>query len=78
MERPSPACILSFLITAGLRGELREAWSWSDGPEDDPKGSVRPGAEQDTKAEAAGVILNGNGKQEMSARSNSKASEHDS
>jgi len=28
----SPACILSFLITAACRGELRQAWNWGDGP----------------------------------------------
>jgi len=28
----SPASILSFLITAALRGELKEAWAWTDGP----------------------------------------------
>ena len=25
----SPACILSFLLVAVVRGELREAWNWS-------------------------------------------------
>ncbi|KAG6330671.1 hypothetical protein ID866_8418 [Astraeus odoratus] len=29
----SPACILSFLVTAFVRGEFREAWAWSDDPE---------------------------------------------
>lgn len=29
----SPACILSFLATGLVRGELKEAWSWSDDPE---------------------------------------------
>lgn len=34
----SPACILSFVITAVLRGEFKEAWSWSDEtPEDKSK-----------------------------------------
>ncbi|KAF8909839.1 peptidase A22B, signal peptide peptidase, partial [Mucidula mucida] len=28
----SPACILSFLTTALVRGELSDAWAWSDGP----------------------------------------------
>ena len=28
----SPACILSFVVTATVRGELAEAWSWSDLP----------------------------------------------
>lgn len=27
----SPACILSFFFTAWRRGELIEAWRWSDG-----------------------------------------------
>ncbi|OCH95104.1 hypothetical protein OBBRIDRAFT_823052 [Obba rivulosa] len=30
----SPACILSFVITSIVRGELKEAWSWSDDPEE--------------------------------------------
>lgn len=29
----SPACILSFVVTAIIRGELREAWKWSDEPD---------------------------------------------
>jgi len=29
----SPACILSFFVTAAIRGEFREAWSWSDNPD---------------------------------------------
>jgi hypothetical protein len=28
----SPACILSFLVIAVARGELNEAWAWSDAP----------------------------------------------
>jgi hypothetical protein len=27
----SPACILSFILTAWRRGELSEAWQWNDG-----------------------------------------------
>lgn len=53
MEAGSPACILSFVITAGLRGELREAWSWSDEPENKLKGGSQPQTEQDTKPEIA-------------------------
>lgn len=30
----SPACIFSFLITALVRGELADAWKWSDVPEE--------------------------------------------
>ncbi|KAK7472532.1 hypothetical protein VKT23_000647 [Stygiomarasmius scandens] len=29
----SPACIVSFVLTAVVRGELKEAWHWTDGPE---------------------------------------------
>lgn len=29
----SPACILAFLVTAFFRGEFRDAWAWSDNPE---------------------------------------------
>ncbi|KAG5652352.1 hypothetical protein H0H81_005329 [Sphagnurus paluster] len=31
----SPACIVSFVVTAAARGELREAWKWSDDPDAD-------------------------------------------
>jgi minor histocompatibility antigen H13 len=31
--RFSPACILSFLATALVRGELIDAWNWVDDPE---------------------------------------------
>ena len=33
-EFHSPACILSFLLTALARGELNSAWAWSDEPEE--------------------------------------------
>ena len=29
----SPACIASFLVTSLVRGEFKDAWSWSDDPE---------------------------------------------
>ncbi|EGO00270.1 hypothetical protein SERLA73DRAFT_180769 [Serpula lacrymans var. lacrymans S7.3] len=29
----SPACILSFFLTAFVRGEFRDAWSWTDEPQ---------------------------------------------
>ena len=29
----SPACILSFLLTAIHRGELKQVWQWKDEPE---------------------------------------------
>ncbi|KAH9946985.1 signal peptide peptidase-domain-containing protein [Amylocystis lapponica] len=29
----SPACILSFILTALVRGEIKDAWNWSDEPE---------------------------------------------
>lgn len=35
----SPACILSFLLTAVFRGEFKEAWNWSDDPEKNGKES---------------------------------------
>jgi len=28
----SPSCMLAFLVTALIRGELKEAWGWSDDP----------------------------------------------
>ncbi|KAF8973303.1 signal peptide peptidase-domain-containing protein [Flammula alnicola] len=28
-----PACILSFVVTAVVRGEMEEGWKWEDGPE---------------------------------------------
>ncbi len=41
----SPACILSFLITAVTRGEFKDAWDWSDAPE--PKEEEHVGAKED-------------------------------
>ena len=32
----SPACILSFVLTASIRGELADAWKWSDVPLESP------------------------------------------
>ncbi|KAJ3546118.1 hypothetical protein NMY22_g2172 [Coprinellus aureogranulatus] len=32
---PSPACIISFGLTALRRGEFADAWAWSDAPEED-------------------------------------------
>lgn len=31
----SPACILSVLATAAVRGELQDLWSFADGEEED-------------------------------------------
>ncbi|KAF5348631.1 hypothetical protein D9758_006855 [Tetrapyrgos nigripes] len=33
----SPACIMSFVLTAVFRGELKDAWNWTDGPEPQTK-----------------------------------------
>lgn len=30
----SPACVSAVVLTAWLRGELKEAWEWKDGEED--------------------------------------------
>ncbi len=30
----SPACILSFILVASVRGELKQAWSWTEMPEE--------------------------------------------
>ena len=37
MRTHSPACILSFVLTALARGELAEAWAWTDAPEEDAR-----------------------------------------
>ncbi|TFK53594.1 hypothetical protein OE88DRAFT_1655794 [Heliocybe sulcata] len=39
----SPACIASFFVTATVRGELKEAWAWSDDPEE-VEGKEKTGA----------------------------------
>lgn len=70
----SPACILSFVVTAGLRGELGEAWSWNDEPEDQPKGGSEPQAEQNTKPGIA-EVLNGNGSHGITTGPDIQASE---
>jgi len=38
----SPACILSFLLTALARGEFHDAWNWSDDPANKPKEGTTP------------------------------------
>lgn len=43
MRYTSPACILSFLLTAVARGELADAWVWNDGAEEEAR-SPRPSA----------------------------------
>ncbi|KAA1471670.1 hypothetical protein DENSPDRAFT_859066 [Dentipellis sp. KUC8613] len=42
----SPACIMAFLLTAITRGELYEAWTWSDDP---PKPQDQNGAKDEAK-----------------------------
>ncbi len=44
----SPACILSFVLTAWCRGELSEAWQWNDGAAASQNGSVDDKAASDS------------------------------
>ena len=37
----SPACILSLIVTAVVRGELGDVWGWSDDPEPMPQKPVQ-------------------------------------
>ncbi|KAI5123997.1 hypothetical protein M0805_006407 [Coniferiporia weirii] len=50
----SPACILSFLLTALARGEFKEAWEWTDEAEhEDGEDANKPSGESDgTKTSA--------------------------
>ena len=50
----SPACILSFFITALRRGELQEAWNWTD---------EAPGSDTVKEATKGEEKQNGNGVQ---------------
>ncbi|KIK98247.1 hypothetical protein PAXRUDRAFT_705168 [Paxillus rubicundulus Ve08.2h10] len=57
----SPACILSFVAMAWARGELRDAWIWSDAPEQKtaekvPESVVSPEVH---KGNNASHVLNG-------------------
>lgn len=54
----SPACILSLLITAVSRGELRDAWNWSDGPMGDTGRKTECDGQQDKKTQVALIMLN--------------------
>lgn len=45
----SPACILSFIITALVRGEFADAWNWSDEPEKPEKSAAEVAALEDAK-----------------------------
>ncbi|KIP11612.1 hypothetical protein PHLGIDRAFT_10595 [Phlebiopsis gigantea 11061_1 CR5-6] len=64
----SPACILSFVLTALARGELGEAWAWTDAPEEPadakPAASRRASAVSSATDGAAtnGVARTGAGK----------------
>ena len=49
----SPACIISFFVTALAHGDLKEAWDWSDDPE---KPNEEPGAEKNAAMVAASPI----------------------
>lgn len=48
----SPACILSFVLTASARGELSDAWKWTEeSPEDSrPRGSSNANASNHTES----------------------------
>jgi minor histocompatibility antigen H13 len=51
----SPACILSFVVTALARGELREAWAWNDTPDEQDTGAeTRPGG---TSRQSSGLAV---------------------
>jgi hypothetical protein len=47
----SPACILSFVATAAARGELEEAWAWSDDPAEQHKAELANGTPVSTASE---------------------------
>ncbi|TFK25726.1 hypothetical protein FA15DRAFT_668246 [Coprinopsis marcescibilis] len=53
----SPACILSFVFTAAIRGEFEDAWGWSDLPpeEDDGETSKEVKAQVEKGEDAAEV-----------------------
>ncbi|KAI0266755.1 signal peptide peptidase-domain-containing protein [Gloeopeniophorella convolvens] len=50
----SPACILSFVLTALVRGELADAWSWSDGEAGPDAASEKKRAADEPTGDAAG------------------------
>ncbi|CAL1707111.1 unnamed protein product [Somion occarium] len=57
----SPACILSFLLTAVARGELQDAWTWSDEPQSpNTTESHEPVKNGDAKAASETAEMNGN------------------
>jgi len=54
----SPACILSFFVTALARGELKSVWSWSDEPEKLPDSAEETSGE--TKPNGNGLVTASN------------------
>jgi minor histocompatibility antigen H13 len=50
----SPACILSFVITAATRGELGTAWAWSDDPAKDKEEAKKKLEEEEEEARKKG------------------------
>ncbi|KAF8441531.1 signal peptide peptidase-domain-containing protein [Boletus edulis BED1] len=53
----SPACILSLFVTAVVRGEVDDVWSWSDDPELSPKKAAQ---EASLVSRALPKVENGN------------------
>ena len=51
----SPACILSFVLTASIRGELGAAWNWSDDlpPSKESEGQQNGAGKQPVKHKAS-------------------------
>ncbi|GJE94944.1 signal peptide peptidase-domain-containing protein [Phanerochaete sordida] len=66
----SPACILSFITTALVRGEFKDAWTWNDQAEESEARSRRPSAAStphemsraNSSASANGVTLTSAGR----------------
>ncbi|EPQ57049.1 hypothetical protein GLOTRDRAFT_73578 [Gloeophyllum trabeum ATCC 11539] len=50
----SPACILSFVLTAAVRGELGEAWAWADDPEAEGKAKKEKESAEEARDGAEG------------------------
>ncbi|KAH7923719.1 hypothetical protein BV22DRAFT_1036005 [Leucogyrophana mollusca] len=66
----SPACILSFLLTAVARGEFSEAWTWSDDPEISQEGK------EEKKADGTPAPVEVSAKNNVTPSLNGDAKDH--
>ncbi|KLO18374.1 hypothetical protein SCHPADRAFT_866725 [Schizopora paradoxa] len=73
----SPACILSFFATALARGELKEAWAWSDGPEESKDNKTAAVTNDESPAVAETALTVGSADKDGHSADDREGAEHE-